>query len=657
MPVNVIGTLKPKNNGKFPVAEAVDIKVTDYLRLDEALENKADLSSVNFALDNKADKTTTTSLQSQINEIITPVTQDAEVQNARVDLAGISHTTLKERIDTSEIQIKSDISGLKDRVYDNSETEINILSTLDFKNKGFYDKTTGIYEPTSIIYGTTDKLEIPKNAVKYDVSIYAYSRMSGVTFFDENEQFISSHATTSDTVHAELITELIEIPLSAKYVAFSSWTAPDYIKEIDKKLVTDRLNEEIEALEDETDGINSEIDHIYDTISDLSNENVVFVPCGTPERTTANDKIFAYNDSLTSGAYKVTIETTSDVKIYLFTKIDSSTLSLIKDYTITPTDGTAVLEFSCDSEFIIAFQGEIGFVFGNGYVFLDISKNNDTYTYTTGGNSLKFKLSVSKKEKKNLRSYYGIPYIFNTNTEIKIKLLGDSITQGSGSTGYVEWNDGTNTYRGNGPDYPNKWEGYEVGDYLGHSGTLYWYESTSGSGWGQLIKAYLEEKFNVSVKDYGMGGATSADILIRLSDLVTADDDIITLMVGTNDRRSRSLDEFTSTLDNLISKLLAMGKEVILISPSPLSVAAEESSTYFHAEDINNALSYMAFKYGLKFISVFDDLTKFAEYRDINVDTFLNSDGVHPNDAGYARMFSIISRGLGIGVKRNGANW
>lgn len=50
MPVNVIGTIKPKNNGKFPVAEAVDIKVTDNLRLDEALKNKADLSSVNIAL-------------------------------------------------------------------------------------------------------------------------------------------------------------------------------------------------------------------------------------------------------------------------------------------------------------------------------------------------------------------------------------------------------------------------------------------------------------------------------------------------------------------------------------------------------------------------------------------------------------------------------
>ena len=36
MPVNVISTIKPKNQGTFPVAEAVDIKITDDLRLDAA---------------------------------------------------------------------------------------------------------------------------------------------------------------------------------------------------------------------------------------------------------------------------------------------------------------------------------------------------------------------------------------------------------------------------------------------------------------------------------------------------------------------------------------------------------------------------------------------------------------------------------------------
>lgn len=53
MPVNVIGTLKPKNNGKFPVAEAADIKVTDDLRLDEALENiEISVSAVGIVVEN-----------------------------------------------------------------------------------------------------------------------------------------------------------------------------------------------------------------------------------------------------------------------------------------------------------------------------------------------------------------------------------------------------------------------------------------------------------------------------------------------------------------------------------------------------------------------------------------------------------------------------
>ena len=125
MPVNVIGTIKPKNNGKFPVAEAVDIKVTDNLRLDEALENKAELTTLNYALNLKADKTTAESLQAQINALITPVTQDAEVENARVDANGVTYTTLKERLDTTDSNIEDIYNSLN-----TGKTNINLGLTV-----------------------------------------------------------------------------------------------------------------------------------------------------------------------------------------------------------------------------------------------------------------------------------------------------------------------------------------------------------------------------------------------------------------------------------------------------------------------------------------------------------------------------------------------
>ena len=70
MPVNVISTIKPKNQGTFPVAEAVDIKVTDDLRLDAALNEKAsqsDMTAVQTAVASKASQSDLTALSETVS--------------------------------------------------------------------------------------------------------------------------------------------------------------------------------------------------------------------------------------------------------------------------------------------------------------------------------------------------------------------------------------------------------------------------------------------------------------------------------------------------------------------------------------------------------------------------------------------------------------
>lgn len=123
MPVNIIDTLKPKNNGNFPVAEAVDIAVSENKRLPEALAEKAaasDLASTNAAVAQKADATDvfseTTNLQNQINQIEISASAEAvvapEVAAARVGADGSSYGTLKDRLDSELDASNSTIKNL-----------------------------------------------------------------------------------------------------------------------------------------------------------------------------------------------------------------------------------------------------------------------------------------------------------------------------------------------------------------------------------------------------------------------------------------------------------------------------------------------------------------------------------------------------------------
>ena len=113
MSVKIIDTLKPKNNGAFPIVEAVDVAVTDELRLPEALASKADasdLAETNAAVEGKASTsdltTATANLQGQINQIEISATAEAvvapEVAAARVGTDGTEYTTLKEHLDATD---------------------------------------------------------------------------------------------------------------------------------------------------------------------------------------------------------------------------------------------------------------------------------------------------------------------------------------------------------------------------------------------------------------------------------------------------------------------------------------------------------------------------------------------------------------------------
>jgi hypothetical protein len=124
MSVQVIDTLKPKNNGAFPIAEATDIAVTSEKRLPEALADKADVSALaetNATVASKANtadvESATANLQGQINQIEISASSEAvvapEVAAARVGDDGTEYSTLKERLDTENASMATTIDALK----------------------------------------------------------------------------------------------------------------------------------------------------------------------------------------------------------------------------------------------------------------------------------------------------------------------------------------------------------------------------------------------------------------------------------------------------------------------------------------------------------------------------------------------------------------
>ena len=182
MPVNIIDTLKPKNNGSFPVAEAADIAVSAGKRLIEVLAEKADSSDV---------LAETAALQSQIDQIeISSAAESVvapEVAAARVGSSGTSYATLKARLDgeederlASEEQIKNDLLGFTSYMKDYTP---QWTSSKGWLVDGSHNDVSG--------YRTTEPIFLP-SGYGVHVSTGGGKTSSSISTVDEDGEFIKS---------------------------------------------------------------------------------------------------------------------------------------------------------------------------------------------------------------------------------------------------------------------------------------------------------------------------------------------------------------------------------------------------------------------------------------------------------------------------------
>jgi len=223
-------------------------------------------------------------------------------------------------------------------------------------------------------------------------------------------------------------------------------------------------------------------------------------------------------------------------------------------------------------------------------------------------------------------------------TQPRIKFIGDSITAGYGGTGYDD------TQAGGGELVVNFGGGV--------------YSNVSGHCLVNSVKAYWEEKFGCTVKNFGWTGASSSRLIEYWSQLVNVYDDIIICMIGANDRgQHENVSGLINNLETIYQNSVKLNKPIIFMASIPASVNNETSGNKnFHMEDVEHAVRYITDLHNLPFINLYQGFLDYCTYKEITIDSLLK-DGLHPNDNGYDVMFEIFSRLTNISPKRPGATW
>ena len=371
---------------------------------------------------------------------------------------------------------------------------------------------------------------------------------------------------------------------------------------------------------------------------------------------TAVSKVYSYFSSEIAKSFKITrTQTINNTSVFA----DANNAPVNTAFNINNTSGTNISNLPAQTGTLISYNAVSNNTNTNFEMQLFVDVYNHLFHRSKFNNAWSAWEGLPDNAVPPVSALYTLP---SATSEQTVMLIGDSITQGQGSTGYITYtmvdSDTTYTIRGNGPDYPEAGSGYQTGELLWTSGTTKWYEAINGHGWGQLIKAYYENKFNCSVLNYGMSGINTTNLLSFINDLVIGSNaDTVIVMIGANDRSTNSLSTYYSNLKSACNSIITSGKNLILMSEPPVSVANDsEVGRNFHMEDVSNVTMKVASELGVQFIPVYEDFLDYCDMTETTIDSLL-TDGQHPNDNGYELLFKIITKHLGLSRKRPSATW
>lgn len=238
-----------------------------------------------------------------------------------------------------------------------------------------------------------------------------------------------------------------------------------------------------------------------------------------------------------------------------------------------------------------------------------------------------YRAEMDKITKSMPESYSQLTSKLKSGNVKSIKLIGDSITAGAGGEGYtipsdgrVILQDGKSTYR----------ESFHKADT-----------------WANGFRTYAtkQEFGSVDFFNAGISGKTAKWSLERIDKLVASKEDVVFVMLGTNERLIGDLDQYEQTIRKLLNEVDKRSELMVVMAPPP---STNEIANYqFSPDSINNLLKRISSENGYLFVSHYDALNAYlAQHPDKSYEDLMETDSPHPTSAGYAVMWEAIQEKL-----------
>jgi lysophospholipase L1-like esterase len=210
-------------------------------------------------------------------------------------------------------------------------------------------------------------------------------------------------------------------------------------------------------------------------------------------------------------------------------------------------------------------------------------------------------------------------------TTTKIKLIGDSITEGVGATGHTVPAD-------NPIIFDNGTEVYREGDYTCRC-------------WANYFREYIGAHYpSINFTNAGIGGKSTRWAMTgtNYQKWVGDNQDLIFVMLGMNDR---SLSDFETNITNFLAYVKAHCNNMIVMIPNP--TLNDNPSLNVEVRTINDTIIKVCQKNGYFYISHYVDMLKYVENSGTPFETLLQTNGgSHPVDEGYLFMWNNMQNKL-----------